>query len=283
MSYNRLSGIQAYIIRTATTHNVNSNPTTLRVHHARNAKSATYMRLYRLGLIVAPHEYADLTDLGADAKAQLDKDNNDTRVLTGRAGGPAHIVPQPAEPKPEQPERYRAVETRDGFAVEDRTDGTYVADGFNSRYPARLEAERLNLAADPITEADLAERTDVVYASREASAALMDRIRKLASADSEVAAWAKAGRIQRTNADAGSKVKFLACIAALWPVGTTVRGIDTEGVRRTGTVNSSMAQYVTNTAHPNFGRAYVDVTWDEIPGQWAITRNHPFVDTLTRI
>ena len=99
MSYNRLSGIQAYIIRTAAPHTVNGGPTTLRVHHARNAKSATYVRLYRLGLMVAPHEYADLTDLGADAKAQLDKDNNDTRVLTGRAGGPAHIVPQPAEPK----------------------------------------------------------------------------------------------------------------------------------------------------------------------------------------
>lgn len=283
MSYNRLSGIQAYIIRTATTHNVNSNPTTLRVHHARNAKSATYMRLYRLGLIVAPHEYADLTDLGADAKAQLDKDNNDTRVLTGRAGGPAHIVPQPAEPKPEQPERYRAVQTRDGFAVEDRTDGTYVADGFNSRYPARLEAERLNLAADPITEADLAERTDVVYASREASAALMARIRKLATADSEVAAWAKAGRIQRTNADAGSKARFVDCIAALWPKGTTVRGIDTAGNLRTGTVNGLDVSYVTNTDHPNFGRAYVGVNWDEIPGRWTMPRNRPFVDTLTRI
>lgn len=282
----RLSDTQARVIREAKHHCVNGGPTTMRVHYFRGVRSATFAKLYRLGLITAPHEYADLTDIGVSAWVTLSSDTAVRTVVGGDScGGAAAVIEQP---KPAQLESYRVVVTPDGFAVEDSTDGTYVADGFNSRYPARLEAERLNLAADPISVADLAEatpaeRTDVVYASREASDALMARIRKLARPSDPVTEWAAAGRLGRSDADAWSKAKFIECIAALWPKGTTVRGKDTAGNLRTGTVNGMGVSYVTDTSHPNFGRAYVDVTWDEIPGQWAMPRNRPFVDTLTRI
>lgn len=297
MSYNRLSGIQAYIVRTATTHTVNGGPTTLRVHHARNARYATYARLYRLGLLVAPHEYADLTDLGADAREQLIKDNNDTRVLTGRAGGSAHVVPQPepvAEPKPAQPERtdvtYASREASDAlmsrirklaeaeraasvpapdrytvvpvgydFAVVDRTDGTVVVDGIGSRYAAREDAARRNAEAVPVNWSDLAD---------------------------EPAEWAVKGTLRTAHQDPTpeQQSRFLADVATLWPAGTRVRGM-VDGVERTGTVDGVEVWYVTNHSHPNYGRAFVDVKWDAVSPQDMGTgrRSRHFTIDLIRI
>lgn len=299
MSYNRLSGIQAYIIRTATTHTVNGGPTTLRVHHARNAKSATYVRLYRLGLLVAPHEYADLTDLGADAREQLIKDNNDTRILTGQAGGRAHVVPQPepvaeteadlAEQPAERtdvtyasreasdalmarirklaeaeraasvpaPDRYTVVPVGYDFAVVDRTDGTVVVDGIGSRYAAREDAARRNADAVPVNWSDLAD---------------------------EPAEWAVKGTLRTAHRDPTfeQQSRFLADVATLWPAGTRVRAM-VDGVERTGTVDGVDVRYVTNHSHPNYGRAFVGVNWDEIPGQWTMLRSRHFTIDLTRI
>lgn len=295
MSYNRLSGIQAYIIRTATTHTVNGGPTTLRVHHARNARHATYSRLYRLGLLVAPHEYADLTDLGADAREQLIKDNNDTRVLTGQAGGSAHVVPQPAEAKPEQPaertdvtyasreasdalmarirklaeaeraasvpapDRYTVVPVGYDFAVVDRTDGTVVVDGIGSRYAAREDAARRNADAVPVNWSDLAD---------------------------EPAEWAVKGTLRTADQDPTfeQQSRFLADVATLWPAGTRVRAV-VDGVERTGTVDGVDVWYVTNHSHPNYGRAFVEVNWDAVSPQGVSTgrRSRHFTIDLTRI
>lgn len=76
-----------------------------------------------------------------------------------------------------------------------------------------------------------------------------------------------------------------------WPEGLRVKGWDCSGKPRTGRVTTMLAEYkgahvgqVTEPEHPNYGRVYVDVTWDELPGDMGTgRRNRPFADELTRI
>lgn len=70
-----------------------------------------------------------------------------------------------------------------------------------------------------------------------------------------------------------------------WPKGTRVRGLDSAGVLRTGTVNGVDVGMVVEPGHDNYGRTFVGVNWDapERPESGHIIRNRPFTDTLTRI
>lgn len=76
-----------------------------------------------------------------------------------------------------------------------------------------------------------------------------------------------------------------------WPEGLRVKGWDSSGKPRTGRVTTMLTEYkgahvgqVTQPEHPNHGRVYVDVTWDELPGDMGTgRRNRPFADELTRI
>lgn len=69
---------------------------------------------------------------------------------------------------------------------------------------------------------------------------------------------------------------------AAWPKGTRVTGRDTHGKLRNGTVNGRDVGVVTMDGHPNFGRAYVGVTWDSAQPSYA-DHQRPFADALTRI
>lgn len=85
----KLSERQAAIILGAKWHTVNG-VTTRRVQHIKGTPPATYEKLWRLGLIVAPHEYADLTALGASAEMLL-KHNDKAKVRTDMPGGEALV------------------------------------------------------------------------------------------------------------------------------------------------------------------------------------------------
>jgi hypothetical protein len=97
----KLSERQAAIILGAKWHIVNG-VTTRRVHHIKGTPSATYEKLWRLGLIVAPHEYADLTRIGAEAENLL-KHNDKAKVwATDMPGGKVMVYDaQPVEVTPE--------------------------------------------------------------------------------------------------------------------------------------------------------------------------------------
>ena len=170
--------------------------------------------------------------------------------------------------------RYRAVANGFDFAVEDRTDGTFVATGISSLYAARDLAERRNVDADPVTAADLADGESfstvptvvemaaagrfvpVTSGADPASQALMNRIRGLA---------------------------FMDEIRKLWVDGTRVRGV-IGGIERTGTVRLGNESWVRSPEDEDFGRAYVFVAWDAAPdaGRLAMYSGFP-VDQLTRI
>lgn len=69
-----------------------------------------------------------------------------------------------------------------------------------------------------------------------------------------------------------------------WPKGKRVSGTDTSGKARTGTVNGVSWGVVTVPGHENYGRTWVDVDWDALPGDMgAGRRNRPFTDELTAI
>lgn len=69
-----------------------------------------------------------------------------------------------------------------------------------------------------------------------------------------------------------------------WPKGTRVQGLDSRGVARTGTVNGVDVGMVVEPGHDNYGRTFVGVNWDEIPGDMGTNRRgRPFTDTLDRI
>lgn len=331
----KLSDTQARVILEATFHKVNGGPRTRRVQHVKRTPSATYAKLWNLGLIVAPHEYADLTELGLKAHQVLTENPSARTVAVGeRPGGRAAIVAEatdyrieitradgavlpmqlPADTtdaeaqaaflaqvklakpgetvelihngrvtartdmaKPVEyvrapelmdrirklaeadkavpaPERYGVVAIRHGFAVIDRTDGTVVADGYNSRYPARQDAARRNADAHPVNWSDIAD---------------------------ESAQWALAGRLGREDVTFAEGQRFVADVYTLWPTGTRVRA-DVYGVERTGTVNGVDVRYVTKVDSPNFGRAFVGVDLDAKDERPAI-RLRFFTDELHRI
>lgn len=72
-------------------------------------------------------------------------------------------------------------------------------------------------------------------------------------------------------------------IRAAWPEGTRVRGKDTEGRERTGHVDGYNVGYITLADHANYHRSHVGVTWDEIPGTWAVPRNIVFLDEIQAV
>lgn len=71
--------------------------------------------------------------------------------------------------------------------------------------------------------------------------------------------------------------------ATQWPKGTRVQGVDSYGVTCTGTVNGVSWGVVTDPDHKNYGRTWVDVTWDEYPHNKATgRRNRPFTSDLIK-
>lgn len=289
----KLSDTQARVIRESKFHKVNGGPRTRRVQHVKHAPQATYLKLYRLGLIVAPHEYADLTELGLNAWTHLTGPSYDNRVrVAEQPGGRAAVIAEVSEAAPAErtdvayasreasdalmarirklaeaeraasvpaPDRYTVVPVGYDFAVVDRTDGTVVVDGIGSRYAAREDAARRNAEAVPVNWSDLAD---------------------------EPAEWAVKGTLRTAHRDPTfeQQSRFLADVATLWPAGTRVRAM-VDGVERTGTVNGVDVWYVTNHSHPNYGRAFVEVNWDAVSPQDMGTgrRSRHFTIDLIRI
>jgi hypothetical protein len=71
--------------------------------------------------------------------------------------------------------------------------------------------------------------------------------------------------------------------ARQWPKGTRVQGVDSYGVTCMGIANGVSWGVVTAPGHENYGRTWVDVTWDEMPHNRAGgRRNRPFTDELIR-
>lgn len=71
--------------------------------------------------------------------------------------------------------------------------------------------------------------------------------------------------------------------ATQWPKGTRVQGVDSYGVTCMGTVNGVSWGVVTDPDHKNYGRTWVDVTWDEYPHNKATgRRNRPFTSDLIK-
>ena len=71
--------------------------------------------------------------------------------------------------------------------------------------------------------------------------------------------------------------------ARTWPQGTRVQGVDSYGVTCMGTVNGVSWGVVTLEGHRNYGKTWVDVTWDEMPHNKATgRRNRPLTDDLIR-
>lgn len=71
--------------------------------------------------------------------------------------------------------------------------------------------------------------------------------------------------------------------ATQWPKGTRVQGVDSYGVTCMGTVNGVSWGVVTDPDHANYGRTWVDVTWDEYPhNRGTGRRNRPFTSDLIR-
>jgi hypothetical protein len=71
--------------------------------------------------------------------------------------------------------------------------------------------------------------------------------------------------------------------ARQWPQGTRVQCVDSCGVTCMGTVNGVSWGVITDTDHANYGRTWVDVTWDEMPHNVATgRRNRPLTDDLIR-
>jgi hypothetical protein len=303
--YAKLSPTQVRVLRNARTHTVNG-VTTYRVHAYRGDKQATFMRLYRLGLLVAPHEYSDLTSLGMDAMNQLNDRPEADRVLVGQAGGkrweeqapksPAVAV-APAEDEPVA--RYRAVangfdftmEDRTNgtfvsngfdFAVEDRTDGTFVATGISSLYAARDLAERRNADADPITAADLAEDAPLMT-QQIPTLKVLPTPAEMAAAGRFIPLTGGADPASQALMNRIRGLAFMDEIRKLWADGTRVRGV-IGGIERAGAVRLGNESWVRSSEDPDFGRAYVFVAWDAAPdaGRLAMYSGFP-VDQLTRI
>ncbi|ALO79353.1 hypothetical protein [Streptomyces phage phiSAJS1] len=68
-----------------------------------------------------------------------------------------------------------------------------------------------------------------------------------------------------------------------WPKGTRVQGVDSYGVTCMGTVNGVSWGVVTLEGHANYGKTWVDVTWDEMPhNRGTGRRNRPLTDDLIR-
>ena len=68
-----------------------------------------------------------------------------------------------------------------------------------------------------------------------------------------------------------------------WPKGQRVQGVDSQNVTCMGTVNGAGWGAVTLPGHPNYGRAWVDVTWDEMPHNRAGgRRSRPFTANLIK-
>ncbi|AMD42805.1 hypothetical protein SEA_XKCD426_64 [Streptomyces phage Xkcd426] len=67
--------------------------------------------------------------------------------------------------------------------------------------------------------------------------------------------------------------------------GTRVKGFDSSGKPRTGTVNGVDYGMVDRETHPNFGRIYLGVDWDapDMPERGGKLRARPFADELTKI
>ena len=71
--------------------------------------------------------------------------------------------------------------------------------------------------------------------------------------------------------------------ARQWPKGTRVQGVDSYGVTCMGTVNGVGWGVITADGHENYGKTWVDVTWDEMPHNVATgRRNRPLTDSLIR-
>ena len=70
---------------------------------------------------------------------------------------------------------------------------------------------------------------------------------------------------------------------AEWPEGQRVQGVDSYGVTCMGTVNGAGWGAVTVPSHENYGRTWVDVTWDEMPhNRGTGRRNRPFTSDLIK-
>jgi hypothetical protein len=284
--YAKLSPTQVRVLRNVRTHTVNG-VTTYRVSAERGDKQATFLRLYRLGLLAAPHEYSDLTSLGMDAMNQLNDRPEADRVLVGQAGGkrweeqvPKSPAVAPAEDEPVA--RYRAVANGFDFAVEDRTDGTFVATGISSLYAARDMAERRNADADPITAADLAE-DEPLMTQQIPTLKVLPTPAEMAAAGRFIPLTGGADPASQALMNRIRGLAFMDEVRKLWADGTRVRGV-IGGIERTGAIRLGNESWVRSPEDEDFGRAYVFVAWDAMPdaGRLAMYSGFP-VDQLTRI
>jgi hypothetical protein len=278
--YAKLSPTQVRVLRNVRTHTVNG-VTTYRVSAERGDKQATFLRLYRLGLLAAPHEYSDLTSLGMDAMNQLNDSPETDRVPVGQAGGKRWEEQAPKSPAvavapagDATVARYRAVANGFDFAVEDRTDGTFVATGISSLYAARDLAERRNADADPITAADLADGE--LFST-------VPTVVEMAAAGRFIPLTGGADPVSLPLMNRIRGLAFMDEIRKLWADGTRVRGV-IGGIELAGAVRLGNESWVRSSEDPDFGRAYVFVAWDAAPdaGRLAMYSGFP-VDKLTRL
>lgn len=83
--------------------------------------------------------------------------------------------------------------------------------------------------------------------------------------------------------DAAELVTTMEQVILDWPKGQRVQGVDNYGVTCMGTVNGVAWGAVTEQSHPNFGRTWVDVDWDEYPhNRGTGRRSRPFTSELIR-
>ena len=68
-----------------------------------------------------------------------------------------------------------------------------------------------------------------------------------------------------------------------FPKNQRVQGVDNYGVTCMGTVNGAGWGAVTQDGHPNFGRTWVDITWDEMDhNRGTGRRSRPFSSGLIK-
>ncbi|ALY07311.1 hypothetical protein SEA_MAIH_61 [Streptomyces phage Maih] len=72
-------------------------------------------------------------------------------------------------------------------------------------------------------------------------------------------------------------------VSHYYPKGQRVQGVDSYGVTCMGTVNGVAWGAVTDPSHPNYGRTWADVSWDEYPhNRGTGRRSRPFVSDLIK-
>lgn len=303
----KLSPMQAYIIRGARDHIVNGRHTK-RVVYVRGSKLQTWCKLYDLGLISAPHEYADLTAEGVAAQQVLAADFTAKVVPAedGRKGGRPHrfdevpaigyavrVTNANGSQAITLPSRTTMGEAVAAYTeqLKSATEGELVellgdGESLRMRRKVTVEPRPVSLGEDQLAEAARL-RTEAIQRVAQGLDVPSEVIEGLKQAEAErsrvVAAWVAAGRLPEKFPDVVTMQAFVAAALDAWPLGARVTAM-VEDTQRTGRIVDT-PRYVEIVGHENYGRLYTDVMWDEVPnsrGHYP-SRTRPFVDEVTRL